>query len=381
MPLYIIIWCLCVIPTSGFSRLTDTKTQNVTLRDEAIATKTDVFKILLNQETLIRMFLVKDVQSLMKDMIEMKEKMTTSNKRLHDAEKEISSLKIDIHSLKTENQRLKEQAVQYQENFKFIDQNFSEIQQNFTSASFGGVQYETTVNEKIKEFENNTSMVLYSIKTEVHNLSVKLLDLNKHTTELNMSVSKMIESKLTEFSVSVNKSVSEINHKLLSSKDFHTQMVYNLSAVENDLTSIRKMISASKTSVSFTVGMTSYSSTWSGDILVFPHVVTNNGNGYNPSTGKFTAPTEGTYVFFVTAKTNLKNNLYLDIVHNDRSKVRTMSYNSASFSTGTNMAVLQLVKGDFVWVRRKAGQSFHSESVPITTFSGFHISNNWLLQT
>lgn len=243
MPLYIIIWCLCVIPTSGFSRLTDTKTQNVTLRDEAVATKTDVFKILLNQETLIRVSLVKDVQGLMKEMIEMKEKMTTSNKRLHDAEKEISSLKIDIHSLKTENQRLKEQAVKYQENFKFIGQNFSEIKQNFTSTSFRRVQYETTVNKKIEEFEKNTPMVLYSIKTEVGNLSVKLLDLNKHTTELNMSVSKMIESKLTEYSVSVNKSVSEINHKLLSSKDFHTQMVYNLSAVENDLTNIRKMIS------------------------------------------------------------------------------------------------------------------------------------------
>eukprot|EP00105_Crassostrea_gigas_P019978 XP_011438639.1 PREDICTED: heavy metal-binding protein HIP-like [Crassostrea gigas] len=307
--------------------------------------------------------------------------MKNSNKRLHDAEKEISSLKIDIHSLKTENQRLKEHAVKFQEKFKFIGQNFSEFEQNFTSASFGRVQYETTVSEKIKEFESNTSMVLYSIKTEVGNLSVKLQDLNKHTTELNMSVSKMIESKLTEYSVSVNKSVSEINHKLLSSKDFHTQMVYNLSAVENDLTSIRNMISASKTSVGFTVGVTSSSSTWSGDILVFPHVVTNNGNGYNPSTGKFTAPTDGTYVFFVTANTKFKNYLYLDIVHNGTSKVRTMSYDSTFYQTGTNMAVLQLVKGDSVWVSRNNGKSYYTEYVPITTFSGFHLTNNWLLQT
>lgn len=245
MSLYIIsiIGCLCVIPSSGFSRLTDAETQNVTLRDEAIATKTDVFKILLNQETLIRMSLVKDVNSLMKDMIEMKERMKTSNTRLHDAEKEISSLKTEIHSLKTENQRLKEQAVKFQENFKLIGQNFSEIDRNFTNASFCRVQYETTLNEKIEEFENNTSMILYSIKTEVGNLSMKLLDLNKHTTEQNMSIPNMIESKLTEYSVTMNKSVSEINHKLLSSKDFHTQMVYNLSAVENDLTSIRKIIS------------------------------------------------------------------------------------------------------------------------------------------
>lgn len=77
---------LCVIQTSGFSSLTDVETQNVTLRDEAIATKTDVFRQLLNQETLIRMSLVKDVNSLVKDMVEIKEVMTTSKKQLHDAE-------------------------------------------------------------------------------------------------------------------------------------------------------------------------------------------------------------------------------------------------------------------------------------------------------
>lgn len=141
-------------------------------------------------------------------------------------------------------------------------------------------------------------------------------------------------------------------------------------------------ISASKTSVGFTVGLWDYSSTWAGDILVFPRVITNNGNGYNRFTGRFSAPMDGTYVFYVTVNTRGTHFLYLDIVHNDRSKVRTMSYDSASYTTGTNMAVLQLVKGDFVWVSRNAGQSYYSEAgVSITTFSGFHISNNWLLQT
>lgn len=121
----------------------------------------------------------------------------------------------------------------------------------------------------------------------------------------------------------------------------------------------------------FTVGMTSSSSSWAGNILVFPHVVTNNGNGYNPSTGKFTAPTDGTYVFFVTVNSNGANTVYLDIVLNGSKKVRTMSFNSANYMTGTNMAVLQLYTGNYVWVSRYSGKSYFSHGVPITTFSGF----------
>ena len=56
------------------------------------------------------------------------------------------------------------------------------------------------------------------------------------------------------------------------------------------------LILAKETREGFTVGVTSSSGSWTGDILVFPHVITNNGNGYNPSTEKFTASKKGTYV-------------------------------------------------------------------------------------
>ena len=131
------------------------------------------------------------------------------------------------------------------------------------------------------------------------------------------------------------------------------------------------LIVAKETQEGFTVGLTTSSGVWSGSILIFPHVVSNIGNGYNPTTGKFTASKKGTYVFFVTVNTNGKNYIYLDIVHNGASKVRTMSDNTASFMTGTNMAVLELNKGDTVWVSRYDGKSYNSHSVPITTFSGF----------
>lgn len=77
------------------------------------------------------------------------------------------------------------------------------------------------VSEKIEELEINIFMVLYFIKIEVYNLFVKLLDLNKYIMELNMFVLKMMENKLIEYFVSVNKFVSEINYKLFFLKDFY----------------------------------------------------------------------------------------------------------------------------------------------------------------
>eukprot|EP00105_Crassostrea_gigas_P008402 XP_011422962.2 PREDICTED: uncharacterized protein LOC105325204 [Crassostrea gigas] len=412
---YIILGFLCVIPSICLSILTDGETQNDTIRDESGDSKTDVFRQLLNQETLIRMSLVKNVHSLMKDMVEMKESMSTSNKRLNDAEKEISSLKNEVHLLKTENQKLKEQAVKFQEQFKTTDSRFDEIEGNFTKVSFSRAKYERHLNKKIEDFEKNMSTILNDIKIEVRYLSVTLLDLNKHTMEINESIPNLIESKFTEYSTIVSKSVSDINNKLITSKDYQEQLVYNLSTLGNDQSGLMKIISDNMNStimsikadveqsqksqlklsaavsslevfrmnmsllnncgaksIGFTVGVTSSSSTWSGDILVFPHLVTNHGNGYNPSTGKFTAPKDGTYVFFVAVNSYGSQTVYLNIVHNGLNVVQSMAYgSSASHQTGTNMALIHLDKGDSVWISHSSGTGYYTTSVPITTFSGF----------
>ena len=131
------------------------------------------------------------------------------------------------------------------------------------------------------------------------------------------------------------------------------------------------IISVKDTPVAFTAGITSYSYTWQGDILVFPHVITNKGHGYSSSSGKFTAPRDGMYVFTVTAVSHESNGLYLDIVHDGVRKVRTYSPNTARYQTGTNLVVLELDRGDAVWVKRASGQGYYTNSVPLTTFSGF----------
>lgn len=134
-------------------------------------------------------------------------------------------------------------------------------------------------------------------------------------------------------------------------QEFHSSLI-------NRILICTHLLSATERRVGFTVGVTALSSTWQGHILVFPHVVTNKGNVYNRSTGKSTAPIDGTYVFFVAVNAYASTHLYLEIVHNGSGKVRTYTSNGAGHMTGTNMAV-------------HSGQGYWTESVPIITFSGF----------
>ena len=126
--------------------------------------------------------------------------------------------------------------------------------------------------------------------------------------------------------------------------------------------------------VAFTASVTSLSSTWNSGTLIFDVVITNTGNGYNPSTGVFTSPISGTYVFYITAVEYSKQHLIIDIVVNSVSKVRAYGHSAASYQTGTNMVVLELQKGDSVWVRHSSGKGYISQSIPLTTFSGYLIS-------
>ena len=125
--------------------------------------------------------------------------------------------------------------------------------------------------------------------------------------------------------------------------------------------------------VAFTAGVTSDNATWSSGTLIFNVAISNNGNGYNPRTGVFTSPMAGTYVFYVTVVEYLKQHLMVDIVQNSVSKVRLLGANDAAYQTGTNMVVLNLQKGDRVWVRHVSGTGYDTHDVTLTTFTGFLI--------
>jgi hypothetical protein len=110
-----------------------------------------------------------------------------------------------------------------------------------------------------------------------------------------------------------------------------------------------------------------------GRRLVFPHVITNEGRGYNPSDGVFTAPVGGLYVFYSSLQSYSTDSYTCDVVLNGSIKVRLYTWpNTYRLSmSASNMAVLRLQKGDIIWIRMATATRIASDSASISTLTGY----------
>ncbi|XP_062590533.1 uncharacterized protein LOC134252108 isoform X2 [Saccostrea cucullata] len=397
-----------LIQINGLSIFTDSSGNSSSLLDisDPDSKNTDVFRQLLNQETIIRMSLVKNVHALMKDMLDLKKSMETLETSQQKTDIEMATLKQEVDKLKRENQKLEHENRRYEETFRVVSENFTKVDEHIQ-------QVVEQLEEKRERFETNTSVVLADLKVEVRYLSVTLLDLNKHTLEIEKKFPEMMQEKYEQLSLRLNTSVENLNNDIMTT---NSTMLKSVSDLENSQNSIQYSISVNisetledmmaevkqskndqlqlssavsslevfrmnltnnilgkSKKVGFSASRTSSSSTWNSGTLVFPSVITNEGNGYNPSNGIFTAPISGTYVFFVNVQSYDKQTIYVNIVLNGSTKVRTMAWSNGKdydYDSGPNLVVLSIQKGDAVWVKHHSGQGYYSTG-PITTFSGF----------
>jgi hypothetical protein len=111
------------------------------------------------------------------------------------------------------------------------------------------------------------------------------------------------------------------------------------------------------------------------EVVKFDKVWTNIGNGYDSSSGVFTAPRGGVYQFSCSAMTASDKTLRLHLMKNDQ---RTVSLypGQSGYNTGTLSMVLELKKGDRVYIKQGGrGKSLYSESGSnFCMFSGYFIS-------
>ncbi|XP_056016366.1 multimerin-2-like [Ostrea edulis] len=396
---YLTLIVVVIDKTAAVSLLTDDNVQNSTNQNlvGVNGQNVDVFRQLLNQETIIRMTLVKNVHALMKDMLTLKENLAV-------AEQKISVLKTEVQELKLENHVLKNES-------KVHSRRLSEMERNVTQVSEKHEVFQRNIDIERKAFELNVSDILADIKIEVRYLSITLLDLNAHTRQIESDIPDIMDQKILAMFESVNSSLENFNATIAATdnkfsvqlsdlENSHSGVLSTVTGYMNKTVDSLKVelkdaqieqlkLSSTVTSlemfrmnltntkcdlqkkVAFTAGVTSTSSTWNSGTLVFPVVINNIGGGYNPSTGVFTAPTEGHYVFFVTVVEYSTQYSRVDIVLNGSSKVRTIGDNNAAYQTGVNMVVLRLQQGDTVWIGHNSGKGYFTDSIPITTFSGF----------
>lgn len=107
--------------------------------------------------------------------------------------------------------------------------------------------------------------------------------------------------------------------------------------------------------------------------IVFDHVFTNLGNGYNAHHGVFLAPVSGTYVFFMTVYAKRNHDSWCQFVVNGihKSTVYVDGLNEAD-DTSSQTIILQLQHGDDVAIQLIIDTSeIYGDSNLYSTFSGF----------
>ena len=127
---------------------------------------------------------------------------------------------------------------------------------------------------------------------------------------------------------------------------------------------------------SYTVTLTSgnIGPNYAYDAIKFNDVSLNIGSGYNPSTGKFTAPVDGIYQISFSY---LQRNGYSSHVQliRDGNVYTELHANHKSYDQLSKTVLIQLKKSQTVWVRLVKSSSYAVHGVNrYTTFAGYLIS-------
>ncbi|XP_006823159.1 complement C1q-like protein 4 [Saccoglossus kowalevskii] len=139
------------------------------------------------------------------------------------------------------------------------------------------------------------------------------------------------------------------------------------------------------TKVAFSAGRTTHMySNPTQQIVVFDHVITNLGNGYDENTGIFTCPVSGTYFFTFNGLKNYGKNLHLKLMKN---RVEIVSAHSgqglgslgpSELQHTGNDVIIHCDEGDGVWIWLSYSDSnpyqlFSHPTHKYTSFSGYII--------
>lgn len=110
--------------------------------------------------------------------------------------------------------------------------------------------------------------------------------------------------------------------------------------------------------------------------MVFDRVITNNGGFYHNTTGVFTAPQDGVYVFYLSAMTLPNDDIYLHIVKDGIriDDVYSDARDDNSYESLSETWVLNLSSGSEVWIWSPVANLKVHEYCH-TQFSGFLLHN------
>ena len=109
--------------------------------------------------------------------------------------------------------------------------------------------------------------------------------------------------------------------------------------------------------------------------LVFDRVITNIGGFYHSTTGIFTAPIAGIYIFYASLKVNPEKHMYLKIVEDGQwiDDIHSDGRGDTSTESVSETWILSLEEGSEVWIATEVAGDVLGWGH--TQFSGFLLHN------
>ena len=149
------------------SLLTDAENKTSTMLEGKHAwNDVDFLRQMINQETVIRLSLVKNVQALVSDVNLMKKSITTSEMTISALQQTIETLNVRVDSLEEENKRLKKSSVDYQKRIHDFETTLEAVNVSVNSLNENLNTSQKQNDEKRQDIVNKTNRVLEDIKVE-----------------------------------------------------------------------------------------------------------------------------------------------------------------------------------------------------------------------
>ncbi|XP_057715509.1 golgin subfamily A member 3-like isoform X2 [Corythoichthys intestinalis] len=172
------------------------------------------------------------------------------------------------------------------------------------------------------------------------------------------------------------------NNEVMQGKfNISEQMMDDLKATTEEFTFRLRVLeqrsaqASGETKVAFAAALTNSGSVGPFDqetTLIFSKVFTNVGRAYDETSGVFTAPVGGVYVFSFTAADFLKGYMGVTLYRNQEPIISSLDLNDhGGYASATNGALIRLAAGDRVRLSLPASYRLYDDTRSFSVFSGF----------